>query len=180
MPVWQQDLLKYCKEEVKDREIMWVFDPIGGQGKSKFGKYMAFRHDAVYLLYDSTSQLLYQVVSRGPKRVYVVNLTKAKPQQIGGGDLYSAIESIKDGHVVSNKYQGGALLFSPPIVIVMSNHRPDEEHMTAGRFKVVDLTPLRASPVAVNSQESYGLDVDLIADYELSQVGDDLWAGLGR
>lgn len=158
---WQKELLAYCKGPVNDREILWVFDKLGGKGKSKFRKYMGWHHKAECLNYDTANNLLYQVVqSNSPMHIFIVNLTRSKPAQLSAHDLYSALETIKDGHVQSNKYTGGTKWFAPPHIIVFSNEEPDYKAMSPDRFTVKDLAnlPLFKAPAR---EEVGGMDLDL-------------------
>lgn len=138
--VWrpfQQALIDYCLSPWKKREIVWVYDPLGHSGKSDFRKFMDWKHQALCLDYDSTEGLKFEFCKATPPPAIVIfNLTRTKPKQIANGDLYAALEAIKDGHCKSSKYAGSSFLGFPPNVVVLSNELPDEKCLTNDRFKI--------------------------------------------
>lgn len=136
--VWkpfQQQLIDYCIGPYTEREILWVYDPIGESGKSKFAKFMKWKHGACRLNWSTAEAMCYMFCKK-PSPIVIINLAKQKPKNVDLGDLYNAIESIKDGDVDSPKYQGQDFLGMPPQVVVLANHRPDVTRMTQRRFKV--------------------------------------------
>lgn len=133
---WQQEATNYCLGPVKHREILWVSDPTGNSGKSMWRKFMGYHYGAARMQYDSASNLIYQATQEPNKAIFIVNLTRAKPQDIGRDDMYAALESIKDGDVRSNKYEGKTCLFMPPHVVVLSNQLPDYTKLSKDRFRV--------------------------------------------
>lgn len=141
--VWrpfQQELITYCTGPWVKREILWVYDPVGHSGKSDFRKFMDWKHKVLCLDYDSAEGLKYDFCKAEPPPTAVIfNLTRTKPKHVVAGDLYAALEAIKDGHCRSSKYQGSRFLGLPPAVVVLSNELPDMKSLTGDRFKVKGL-----------------------------------------
>jgi hypothetical protein len=52
---------------------------------------------------------------------------------------YGLLEQLKNGLVMSGKYEGGTFAFPSPHVIVMSNQEPDYEKFSLDRWKVINL-----------------------------------------
>jgi len=138
---WQIGLLNYCTGPVNNREIIWVCDPEGNSGKSSFCKYMAYHHEACSLTYGAARDLLHTVCDIGAKKIYFFDLTRVKPQMFSSQDLYSAIESIKNGYVLDTKYQGGVMFFEPPHVVCFANVAPEMASLTLDRWNVVGIPP---------------------------------------
>lgn len=137
---WQKDLLAILTGPVKEREILWLYDPLGAQGKSKFAKYMSFKHHATLLAYASTANLLSQA-SKMISTIYIVDLSRTKPKEVDENDLYAALEQIKNGSVLNTKYVTGQVNFNPPHVVVMANYNPDRKKMSMDRFVLKGISP---------------------------------------
>lgn len=136
MPAWQQSMLAIVSKEPDDRTMHWVYDPIGNNGKTKFCKYLVFKRNAVGLVYGHSGDVL-NLVSKLPNRpIYAWNLTRAKPANLSELDLYSAMESVKDGFFVNLKYETKQVLMEPPHVIVFANHRPQLHQISSDRWKL--------------------------------------------
>lgn len=133
---WQLQLENLLQEEPDDRTIWWISDLIGATGKSKFVKKMSWLHDSCFLAYARTENLLY-VVTQKISTAYLVDLTRAKPRDIAGDDLYSALEQIKNGMVLSTKFIPKTVYFDPPHVIVFANQPPKVDRMSQDRWKVI-------------------------------------------
>lgn len=177
-PLWMSELHAFLKTDPEDRKITWVFDDKGGHGKSKMVKYYEWKGLGIGLEFESTANLRYQVVSIGPQRVYMLDLTKARPKDIGEGDLYSALESIKNGRVRSGKYTGGHLLMDPPHVVVFSNHKPATTHLTGGRIHLIDIsgepTPSPPTDSQVTEAIDWDPDCDLQCDEHMPEFGGEM------
>lgn len=133
---WQAKVRDYCTGPVNDREILWLWDPEGSKGKSSFTKYMVYHHKAATFAWSDTKHTLYRVASTPASRIYIFDLTRSKPTEYGQEDLYSALESIKNGLVQSAMYTSPMKVFAPPHVIVFANFEPNRAQMSADRFSV--------------------------------------------
>lgn len=129
---WQLEVLEYISREPDDREILWIWEPKGGVGKSKFCKYLFMKHHAV--LINGGSKDIFHAVAKAQRReLFVCNVPKSSSGYIN----YGAIEMIKDGLVFSGKYEGAQLCFNNPHVIVFCNIPPDLDQMTGeGRWNI--------------------------------------------
>lgn len=138
--VWQKLVFDECMAEPDDRTIRWIYDPVGSNGKSKWGKWMAANHDALMLNYSSAENLRFVVFKEETRRIYILDATRASPKSLHKSEFYSALENIKNGMVMTGKYEGGAKLFEPPHVIVLSNEEPDWKLWSKDRLKITNLT----------------------------------------
>jgi len=177
MPRWQQDLIKILRGPVQERVIYWHYDPEGGQGKSKFRKWASMNLNAVCIDYDTTSNIRMHAINGGIRKVYIVNLTRAKPKDIGSGDLYSALESIKDGHVISGKYKGNELLMMPPHVVVFANDKPADGMWTHDRCTLIEMSKSKNVRDAEElAQRNRDLLQGVQEDWDLNEIVGDLQA----
>jgi len=133
---WQSQMNEIIKEEIKNRDfrkIHWIYDPIGGRGKTSLIKYLDINYISVISTVSNKSDVA--TLIRG--RFYD---EKDKPiEDINKGWLmlfnfqkdydynklnYDTLESVKDGLITATKYRGKTLNFNSPIVIIMANERP--------------------------------------------------------
>lgn len=137
MPNWQKSLLTLLRRNPGNRKMYWLYDPIGNIGKTKFVKYLVYKQNALGLGYGHSTDVL-NLVSKMPNlSVYIWNLTRAKPANLSELDLYSAMESVKDGYFINLKYETSIVLMDPPHVVVMANHLPTLKHISADRWQML-------------------------------------------
>lgn len=128
---WQSDLLLCLESPPHSRHIIFVHDPRGNSGKSTFCRWFLTHPD-----WTNRCQILHP--SRGvdmayllkPKLVFLLDCPRAS------GDFipWATIEAIKNGHVVSTKYQCQEKIFPIPHVIVFCNSMPAENVLSADRI----------------------------------------------
>jgi hypothetical protein len=123
MFVWQRMVIDMISEyPVDERKILWIFDALGGSGKSALTKYLAVQHRA----YVTGEAARYIDIAEGYQpfeihgRLSIFHYSRANSANV----CYSAMESLKDGMMFSSKYQSAAKEFPPTHVIVMSNSPP--------------------------------------------------------
>lgn len=136
---WQKELLVEFRKEPDDRTMHWVYDPVGNKGKTKFAKFLCYKMDAVLLGYAQSGDVLNLVSKMPGKKVYVWNLTRAKPAQLSELDLYSAMESVKDGAFINTKYETRMVLMNPPHICVFANHLPKTNQISSDRWRILQI-----------------------------------------
>ncbi len=135
-PAWQKKMLEKLREPPDFRTMHWVCDPKGNNGKTSFLKFLCWKENAVGLAYAHSADAL-NLVSKMPDRpIYAWNLTRSKPAQLSELDLYSAMESVKDGYFINTKYETKMVLMCRPHVVVFANHLPKFAQMSADRWKI--------------------------------------------
>ena len=137
MPPWQRTMLDIIKKEPDDRTMYWIYDPVGNNGKTKFIKTLVYKYDACNLGYAHSGDVLNLVSKLPGLKVYAWNLTRSKPAQLSEQDLYSAMESVKDGIFINTKYETSRVLMNPPHVLVFANHLPKTQHISTDRWKIM-------------------------------------------
>ena len=126
---WQRLLVNYLIGPKDHREILNIYDPNGGCGKTTFQKWWwcssIGRSTGLIDFSGSVGQVLASTVNAGPKEVYFINLPwklNEFTKQEKLDDLGQAIESIKDGFLSTSYYgQGKTICFKNPHVVVFSN-----------------------------------------------------------
>lgn len=134
---WQRDLVNDLREPADDRSILWYCDRLGGSGKTALAKHIIRNiPHAMFFSGGKFTDMAHQVVrSKFDPSVVVVNL----PRTSEGKLSYAAMEAIKDGLLQSGKYEGGWRLYPPPHVVVFSNFMPEEDKLSADRWKIREL-----------------------------------------
>lgn len=154
---WQQAVINEISQPCKDdRTINWIYDPEGGIGKSKLTKWLAWKKKAEPMSLSDVKDGAYQIVKGGARGAYFFDIPRTKSKKVSMDELYSLVESVKNGLVVSHKYEGGVLQMRPPHVWVVSNWEPDVSKMSAGRFKMWRVDTTRLDFVAANSLTAAG------------------------
>lgn len=133
---WQQQVVDEIKGEPNDRKIVWIYDGDGCVGKSKLCKYIMHHKIGFSCSIMSMADTMNLVVGTGPKRAYLFDIPRTKTKLVGMAELYHSLENIKNGTVVSGKYQGNTLVMDPPHVYVFSNYLPDKEAMSKDRWEI--------------------------------------------
>ena len=130
---WQQDLVDYISvvredPQARDRQIIWVGDSGGNTGKSKLVKWLVAgqRELIAHKLPVSSVDRLISAVTKINKieqtDLFLVDLTRSKGKDQSFGDLFAAIEDIKNGHIVDMMYGNYVeQTFKPPLVAVFTN-----------------------------------------------------------
>lgn len=136
---WQKTLFDMLQSPPDRRTVHWIHEGKGQTGKSEFAKYMTYKHDAVFLSYGTSKDLLNIVFKFKNKRLYVFDLPRSKPIDISGSDLYSTIESIKDGLFINTKYETGIVCMASPHVVVFSNFLPNMQKLSFDRWKIYEI-----------------------------------------
>lgn len=151
---WQKAVYDRIETEPDERKIYWIYDPVGCTGKSKFCKMMAFLKKAKTFPWGRTQDLLHQLVSCKPSKAYLFDLTRTKQNEVSTNDLYSTMESIKNGFVLSTKFVTKELYFDPPHVFVFANILPDRTKMTQDRWVIRTIKNNRLEPYVPDSTDS--------------------------
>ena len=137
---WQQeteDLLLLTEDdpEFRTRKILYIEDRTGNSGKSHFTKYMRIgqkRLKAFKLPVNSVDRLLSAtniLVKREQKiDLLIIDIPRTIGKDQNLDDLWSAIEDIKNGHILDVMYgKFNEAVFEPPIVMVFTNIPYEEQ-----------------------------------------------------
>lgn len=130
---WQRDIVTTCLEEPDDRSIYWYWEAEGNKGKSALCKYMAVKFNATILCNGSFRDLAFIL----PDEPTIVIFDFARTNE--GSVNYTLLEKLKDGILVSTKYEGKMKIFNPPHVICFANWKPDTKAVSLDRWKITEL-----------------------------------------
>lgn len=129
---WQRELVDELELEPNDRGIRFYVDPLGNNGKSWICRYLLEKRplDVQYLRIGKRDDLAFSLDPR--RTIFLFDIPRGGMQYL----QYSILESLKDGHVYSPKYESVTKRFQPCHVVVFSNEEPDMAALTTDRFDI--------------------------------------------
>lgn len=129
---WQQELLDVVEGPVDPRAVYWVYDGVGNHGKTYFAKHLVDAHGAFYTNGGKAVDLTYAYAGQG---IVVFDYVRDSKDYVG----YGVIEQLKNGILMSTKYESTMKRFNVPHVIVLANFRPEEGKFSQDRLRVWEL-----------------------------------------
>lgn len=139
---WQLECAEWIKGPENRRIVYWVYDKIGGGGKSEFCEWAHFNHGALVLSgvggYRDGPTIVKNEIDRGwNMECILIDLPRGAEDTHG---IYQMIEQLKDGKMTTFKYEGEALwLERKPHIIVFSNWEPLIGGLSGDRWRVYEL-----------------------------------------
>jgi hypothetical protein len=141
---WQSCLVEILKGPAHDRHIYWIEDGKGGQGKSRLSTYLCRAMNAIEL----DGKIADCAFAYASQPIVIFDL--ARPMDVTLlKDLYIMAEKLKNGQLVSSKYQSKMKVFNIPHVVFFSNHAPPMGVWSADRLQHIVLSP--APPFSAHS-----------------------------
>lgn len=137
---WQARVVSVVEGEPDDRTVYWVTDTVGGRGKSRLARYLVDAFGAVYLsgrVADMALMLKKSLDRPFKPRVCVFDVSRAQAEY--SDHLYSMAEMVKNGLVISNKYDSCQLRFGPMHVLFFSNQSWDRSKLSHDRVKEMNM-----------------------------------------
>lgn len=131
---WQTDVLKILEAPADPRQIVWIYDSVGGKGKTHLAKYIVGEFGAFYCRGGKTADIAY---AYNYEKIVLFDYTRDHEEYVN----YGVLEMFKDGMVISPKYESVLKMTDPPHVIVFSNFEPDRSKMSADRWNVINISP---------------------------------------
>lgn len=133
---WQQGLLDVLKEEPCPRKIHWMWEREGNVGKSWMTRYLMVSLNCTVLTEGKKADMAY-IYAKNPTKVVIFDLGRTTEDHLNG--IYSLAENLKNGYIVSSKYDSCGIKFKTPHVVVFANFEPDYTKWSADRYNVVNI-----------------------------------------
>lgn len=130
---WQKKILDLVSHPADDRTIIWVKDTVGNMGKSRLAVHLQRNYGAVQL--SGRIQDMAYMYNKEP--IVVIDVPRTQAENMD--HLYAFAESLKNGVIISTKYESRRKMFKPPHVIFFCNFCPDGEKWSYDRCKQFDL-----------------------------------------
>lgn len=132
---WQQDLYENLLKPANERRIVFVVDAIGNSGKSWFARYFCDYHGNGQIIVPGKKADMALTIDE-TKKVFFFDCPRSKQ-----GDFiqYDFLEELKNGLILSPKYESKMKRLETPHVIVLMNERPDESKLSSDRYHIITL-----------------------------------------
>lgn len=124
------DLLIYQN----DRQILWIWDEIGGHGKTWFSNYFISLYDAIVLTNGKTRDL---ATYYNCEEYVIFDFSRTTEGRIN----YQIIEDLKNGKVFAPKYKSKMKFRLGVKVVCLANFLPDFEALSLDRWSCFWLSP---------------------------------------
>ena len=129
--VLQQQLLDIIKTEDSDRRVFWVYDRKGGTGKSFMCQYLLKSGGILFPDFNYRDNCyIYKI-----EHLVLFDLARSS---IAPVDM-RLVEDLKNGYLVSTKYEVRKKIFESPTIIIFSNVLPKNDLLSIDRWYVVEI-----------------------------------------
>ena len=119
---WQLALdLKLDQEP--DRRVFWMYETTGNVGKTWMSSYLRITRNAVVLQIAKKADLAH-IISKNVSGVYIFDLARSS-EEGSVSVVYELMEQLKNGYILSGKYDSKSVTLAQPHVIVFANYAPD-------------------------------------------------------
>jgi len=118
-----------------DRKIIFVVDSVGNTGKTWFiKKFMSLNPTSVQQLSVGKRDDIAYAIDES-KRVFFFDLPRSSAEFL----QYTVLEQLKDGRIMSNKYQSRLKQLDGPVhVVVFMNERPNMSALSQDRYEIIN------------------------------------------
>ena len=133
---WQETLYQRLIQPPDKREIIFIVDLVGNQGKSWFSRYFCDLHENAMIIVPGKKADMAYVV-REDVKTFFMDCPRSKQ---GEFIQYDFLEELKNGYLFSPKYESRLKRFNPPHVVVFMNEPPDRSKLSRDRYSITNLT----------------------------------------
>lgn len=127
--VWQQTIIDELQQPPHPRRIVFVVDIEGGAGKSTFAQYLSVHFgNQLIRLHPARGADLAYCLDR-PYKYFIVDCPRGSQEFMP----WSFLESVKDGYVVSTKYESAIKTWPHPHLYIFTNSSPPENVLSKDR-----------------------------------------------
>ena len=138
---WQEEVMSLIQTP-SNREVIWIVGKWGKEGKTYLQDYIKYYYSERRVIATDVTgnkKNIAHFLSKCPlecKDIFLFNQACSSDENVA----YDLLEGIKDGRILSHKYNTDQLLFKTPnTVIVFSNHHPRREALKKDRWRVYDI-----------------------------------------
>lgn len=133
----QEKILERLNEQ-SDREVTVVFDQLGNHGKSWMAIHLYETGRAMVVPRASTTAeklSAYVCSAYAGEPIIIIDIPRSRKIT---GELYEAIEELKDGLVFDHRYSGHCRNIRGVKVLVTTNEKMDINALSKDRWKIID------------------------------------------
>lgn len=135
---YQKLILNILKNmEPNNRDVYWFYNENGNIGKSCFSKHCFLKYGTICV--NGKAADVKYVVAEALKNKDVNSVIFDIPRTNEGFVSYQAIEEIKNGMVISTKYESCCVAFNVPHLFIFSNYLPDKSCLSSDRWNIYEI-----------------------------------------
>lgn len=131
---WQQELLDLLAEQPHPRQILWVYDQYGNNGKSYFVRHLVTTKPGL-VFFNTGGKTTDIAHAYNGESIVFFDYAREKQDSCN----YQIMEQLKNGMLFSSKYQSMQKVFKVPHVVVMANFKPEDNKFSSDRLRVFEL-----------------------------------------
>lgn len=135
---WQETFIDFFDTAPDNRTIHWVFDRIGGNGKSDLTNWLLSHKEAFLVDSGKLSDIAYAYDNQP---IVIFDLARDTEDYCP----YRAMEAFKNGRFFSPKYTSCLKVFKPPHVVVFANYEADLSKLSFDRWDCISLDDFKIS-----------------------------------
>jgi len=137
---WQTQLADELAD-MKDRSIVWVYDKVGGTGKSTWAQHQHLLNRALYIGHlgkvSDFIEAMYNAKDEWDHEYIIIDLTR---QQESGCSIYACIEAAAKRVMTRQKYTSKTfVLKKQPKICVLANWPPDVSALSMDRWRIWEI-----------------------------------------
>lgn len=131
---WQRQVLEELKQEPHRRNVNWYYEETGQTGKTVFAEHLFSTRGALILEPAKKADLNYILANTEPRpSIIIFDIPRNAMDHMD--HLYSILESIKDGRILSTKYQCKQVRFPACHLYVFANFAPNPAKLSEDRLR---------------------------------------------
>lgn len=131
---WQVDVCSIIKRPPDRRTVHFIVDEKGNSGKSWLAQHCRKVYSDVFVMRPGKhADMAYTLPDK--VRTLFLDCTRQQLEYLP----YTFLEELKDGYVMSTKYECRIKEYPPMHVFVLMNQFPDMEKLSADRYNIIEL-----------------------------------------
>lgn len=137
---FQQEVIDILEAKPDGRKIYYFWEAHGNIGKSYLTKWIRCRYEGVIVAEgkytDVAQQAMLLLDNKQLPKICILDLPRSFNTDFMS---WTTIEKLKNGSIVSGKYEGGVLDFPKPHVIIFANEPPNIEMLSLDRWVIKNI-----------------------------------------
>lgn len=175
---WQKTILNIINDKPDKRSIYWVYDEEGNKGKSYLCKYIDLinttENKGVIIANGTYANIANQTSKCLEDNIMPYSIICDIPRNSIKFCNINSLESLKNGHMYSGKYEGAKIIIPAVHVVIFSNEMPDITDMSIDRWNIFDLNKNKVIKYYYDDNKNIKeLEIDMIK-YMFNQVLKDI------
>lgn len=136
---WQRELCEVLEDTpASDRTVFWVWEARGNAGKSFWANMMALELGAIVMAPNTPREMAYIWAQRQAPLV-IVDVSRTMQKEDKWDPMrgsFEFVECLKNGRVLSTKYESRVVMYPPPHVVFLANFAPALKFLSLDRWSV--------------------------------------------